>query len=424
MIGCGTEESDEEFTERATAFLTGHATLNEPEKRFIWGEGSDAPQMFDKLNRAAEAEELGRAKEWRRTKFDAGFGWLTGPVVFGGAGLDRRVQILWDRIEADYDVPSGSYFGIGLGMVAPTIQAHAQEELAAELLPQLYRGDLVGSQLFSEPGAGSDLASLQMRAERDGDEWVLNGQKVWTSGAHYGDVGEVLARSDPSLPKHRGLTAFLVDMHSPGIEVRPLRQMTGGANFNEVFFTDVRVPDRWRLGEENEGWRVALTTLMNERASIGGSSVGGGSTMVRLMEMARHFGVDSDPLVRQSIVKVHVEDCVRQWTSDRVAASMGVGRTPGPEMSIGKLGLIRTIHATCEVVAQILGPRLVADTGEWETYNWNGYVLGAPAMRIAGGSDETLRNIIGERVLGLPKEPGIDTAGPYRDLKVGTQSRS
>ena len=424
MTNDAAAESDEAFTERADAFLAGHAKLKEPEKRFVWGEGSDAPQMFEKLDRAAEAEELARSKEWRRTKFDAGFGWLTGPVGLGGAGMDGRRQDLWDRIEARYDVPSGSYFGIGLGMVAPTIQAHAREDVAAELLPQLYRGDLVGSQLFSEPGAGSDLASLQMRAERDGDEWVLNGQKVWTSGAHYSDVGEVVTRTDPSLPKHRGLTAFMVDLHSPGVEVRPLRQMTGGANFNEVFFADVRVPDRWRLGEENEGWRVALTTLMNERASIGGGSVGGGSNTIRLTEMARHFGLGSDLLVRQSIAKVYIEDCVRRWTSDRATAAIGAGRTPGPEMSIGKLGLIRTMQATCDVVGQILGPRMVADTGEWGTYNWAGYILGAPAMRIAGGSDETLRNIIGERVLGLPKEPGIDTTSPYRDLRVGTQSRS
>ena len=165
-------------------------------------------------------------------------------------------------------MPNQGFFGIGLGMVAPTILDHAEADVAAEILPKMYRGDIVGCQLFSEPGAGSDLASLQMRAEADGDEWVITGQKVWTSGAHYSDIGEVICRTDPDLPKHKGLTGFIVDMKAPGVDVRPLRQMTGGANFNEVFFEEVRVPDTHRLGDVNDGWRVALTTLMNERASI------------------------------------------------------------------------------------------------------------------------------------------------------------
>ncbi|HEX3566460.1 MAG TPA: acyl-CoA dehydrogenase family protein [Acidimicrobiales bacterium] len=403
------------------SFLEARASRRAKEERFVWGRGRDAPVMFETVDRDRELKELETAKEWRRAKYDAGFGWIFGPVALGGGGMDQSYQVLWDQLESRYDVPSGSYFGIGLGMVAPTILAHASPEVAADLLPKLYRADLVGCQLFSEPGAGSDLASLRMRAERDGDEWILNGQKVWTSGAHYSDIGEVIARTDPDKPKHRGLTAFLVDMKAPGVDVRPLRQMTGGANFNEVFFTDVRVPDSWRLGEVNDGWRVALTTLMNERASIGGGGVGGGGAgMDRLIEMARHFGLNGDPLVRQGLSRVHIEDRVRQWTSARVMASVSAGRTPGPELSIGKLGLIRTMQATCDLVGRILGLSMVVDTGEWGTFNWSGYVLGAPAMRIAGGSDETLRNIIGERVLGLPKEPGIDTTSPYRDLKVGT----
>lgn len=423
-VAHASNESEATFGERARIFLEAHAPRRAAEERFVWGKGSDAPAMFEKLDRAAERRDLAQAKEWRATKFDAGFAWIMGPPALGGAGLDRRYQDIWDRLEATYEVPSGSYFGIGLGMVAPTILAHAREDVAADLLPKLQRADLVACQLFSEPGAGSDLASLQMRAERDGDEWVLNGQKVWTSGAHYSDIGEVIARSDPDKPKHRGLTGFIVDMHAPGVDVRPLRQMTGGANFNEVFFTNVRVPDQWRLGDVNDGWRVALTTLMNERASIGGGGVGGGgSGIVRLIEMARHFGVAEDRLVRQELARVHIEDQVRHWTSARAMASLSAGRTPGPELSIGKLGLIRTIQATCDLVAHVLGARLVVDTGEWGTFNWSGYVLGTPAMRIAGGSDETLRNIVGERVLGLPKEPGIDTTSPYRDLKVGTQVR-
>ena len=305
-------------------------------------------------------------------------------------------------------------------MVAPTIADHAQPGVAAELLPTLYRGDVVACQLFSEPGAGSDLASLQMRAERDGEEWVVTGQKVWTSGAHYSDIGEIICRTDADLPKHKGLTGFLVDMKAPGVEVRPLRQMTGGANFNEVFFNEVRVPDSWRLGDVNDGWRVALTTLMNERAAIGGGpSRGGGFT--RLREMARHFGLADDPLVRQKLIDIYINGMVLRLNNDRAMAALKRGQLPGPELSGAKLLLTENMRRTSDYVSTVLGPRLAADTGEWGTFSWSGYVLGMPGMAIAGGSDQVLRNILGERVLGLPKEPGIDTTSPFKDLKVGTQ---
>src|SRR5205807_4310775 len=205
----------------------------------------------------------------------------------------------WQALEAGFDTPSQSPFGIGLGMVAPTILAHATDKVKDAYLRNMYRGDIIGCQLFSEPAAGSDLAGLQSRAERDGEEWVLNGQKVWTSGAQYSDIGEIICRTDPSLPKHKGLTGFVVDMHAAGVEVRPLRQITGGASFNEVFFTDVRVPDNHRLGDVNGGWTVALTTLMNERAAIGGGGVGtGNASSHRLFELARHVQRAGDPVAR------------------------------------------------------------------------------------------------------------------------------
>ncbi len=236
-------------------------------------------------------------------------------------------------LEAKYDIPSQSFFGIGLGMVAPTILAHAQPHIRDRYLAKMYRGDIVGCQLFSEPGAGSDLASLQTRAERDGDEWILNGQKVWTSGAQYSDIGEIICRTDPDKPKHKGLTGFVVDMHAPGVEVRPLRQMTGGASFNEVFFTDVRVPDDHRLGDVNEGWTVALTTLMNERASIGAGSAGGGlglANSTRLIEMLRHFGLDQDPVYRQELMKLHVAYSVAKYNNQRAMDKIKSGQLPGP----------------------------------------------------------------------------------------------
>jgi acyl-CoA dehydrogenase len=410
----------DEFAAEAREFLDANAEPKADTGAFVWGEGPDDPSLFEEIDREQEKLELVEAKKWRATKYDAGFGWITGPTELGGRGLTRSHERAWNELEAGYEVPSQGFFGIGLGMVAPTILDHANPEVSAEVLPRMYRGDIVGCQLFSEPGAGSDLASLQMRAERDGDEWILNGQKVWTSGAQYSDVGEVICRTDPDQPKHRGLTGFVVDMHAPGVEVRPLRQMTGGANFNEVFFSDLRVSDSHRLGDVNDGWRVALTTLMNERASIGGGA-GGGGGFNRLKEMVRHFGLADDPVVRQELMEIYINNKVLGYSNQRAIAKIKAGQLPGPEMSGAKLQLTENMRRTSALVSKVLGPKLVADSGEWGTFSWAGYVLGMPGMAIAGGSDQVLRNIMGERVLGLPKEPGIDTTSPFKDLAVGTQ---
>ncbi len=416
------EISLDDFREECRTFLDANAKPKAESKAFVWGEGPDDASLFEEIDREKEKVELVEAKAWRAKRYDAGLGWITGDPAIGGRGLTRRHEQVYTDLESQYDVPDQGFFGIGLGMVAPTINDHANDDVRADLLPKLYRGDLVGCQLFSEPGAGSDLASLQMRAERDGDEWIVNGQKVWTSGAHYSDVGEVIARTEPDLPKHKGLTGFMVDMNAPGVEIRPLRQMTGGANFNEVFFNDVRVPDTHRLGDVNDGWRVALTTLMNERASIGGGG-GGGGGFTRLKEMVRHFDLGDDPVTRQGLMDIYIRGQVLKLNNQRALAAMKRGQLPGPEMSGGKLLLTENMRRTSAFVSQVLGPKLVADTGEWGTFSWAGYVLGMPAMAIAGGSDQVLRNIMGERVLGLPKEPGIDTTSPFKDLLVGTQGR-
>ncbi len=281
----------------------------------------------------------------------------------------------------------------------------------------MYRGDLVGCQLFSEPGAGSDLAGLQMKAERDGDEWLLTGQKVWTSGAHYSDVGEVICRTDPDQPKHKGLTGFVVDMRAPGVEVRPLRQMTGGASFNEVFFNEVRVPDDHRLGDVNQGWTVALTTLMNERAAIGGGG-GGAGGITQLAEMMRHFGLAQDPVYRDELMKLHCDLTVAKLTNQRALDKIKQGQLPGPELSTAKLALTNNQTRMANLICSILGPRITADTGEWGTFAWTQFVLGTPGMRVAGGTDEVMKNIVGERVLGLPKDPGIDSKTPFRELRT------
>ena len=410
----------EAFREEVTEFLAANADLKAEAKDFVWGEGPDDASLFEEVDREQEQVELARAKEFRAKRFDAGLGWISGPTEFGGRELPNAYERAYAELEARFDVPDQSFFGIGLGMVAPTIYAHAQPEVVERFVPKLDRGDLVGCQLFSEPGAGSDLASLQTRAERDGDEWVITGQKVWTSGAHYSDIGEIIARTDPDQPKHRGLTGFVVDMKAPGVEIRPLRQMTGGAAFNEVFFNEVRVPDQWRLGDVNDGWRVALTTLMNERASIGAGG-GGGGGFTRLREMVRHYGLADDPVIRQELMQIYVHGQVLKFNNQRAMDKIKAGQLPGPEMSGAKLALTENMRRTSALVGRVLGPRLVADSGEWGTYSWAGYVLGMPGMAIAGGSDQVLRNILSERVLGLPKEPGIDTVSPFRDLKVGTQ---
>ena len=411
----------DDFKAEVTAFLDANAERKAKEEAFQWGKGKDSTALFEEVDREVEKDQLVEAKAWRAKRYDAGLAWITGPTQFGGRELTQAHERLYGQLEAQYEVPAGGFFGIGLGMVAPTIHAHAQPHVQERYLPSLYRGDLVACQLFSEPGAGSDLASLQTKAERDGDEWVITGQKVWTSGAHYSDIGEIIARTDPNQPKHKGLTGFVVDMSAPGVEVRPLRQMTGGAAFNEVFFDEVRVPDDHRLGDVGQGWTVALTTLMNERASIGGGGGGGGGGITRLIEMVRHFGKADDPLVRQELVKLWIGQRVASYTNQRAMDKIKAGQTPGPEMSLSKMALVDNMLQQQKLLGDVLGPRLVVDSGEWGTFTNAQYVLGLPAMRIAGGSDEVMRNIVGERVLGLPKDAGIDSTSPFKDLKVGTQ---
>ncbi len=395
----------EAFEAQARAFLDANAERR-PVETFVWGQGSDDVSLFPERTPEQQESDLAVARSWAQSVFDAGFGWITGPTRYGGRDLSAEYQRIWSTVASEYRTPSLSIYGIGLGMVAPTILAHATDEVKDAYLRRMWRGDIVGCQLFSEPSSGSDLASLQTRAVKDGDEWVLNGQKVWTSGAQVSDIGEIICRTDPDLPKHRGLTGFVVDMHAPGVEVRPLRQMTGGASFNEVFFTDVRVPDSHLLGEVNGGWTVALTTLMNERAAIGGG--GGGLSLpqsTRLIEAARAAGRAGDPLIRQQLAEIVINERVAGYTNRRAMAKIAAGQLPGPEMSLGKLSLTANMVRTYEAVSSIFGPALVADTGSWGTYAWSQYLLGVPGMRIAGGSDEVMRNIIGERVLGLPKEP-------------------
>jgi acyl-CoA dehydrogenase len=402
--------SIEEFTESARAFLDAHATPRAGTLGpFKWGEGSDSVAIVEEKDPEQEIISIKEARVWAQTRWDAGFGWITGPTELGGAGLTAEHQRAYRALEHRYETPDQSIFTIGLGMVAPTIAAHATDDIKAQYLPGLHRGDIIACQLFSEPGAGSDLAGVSMRAERDGDEWILNGQKVWTSNAQHSDIGEVICRTDPDAPKHAGITAFVVDMRAPGVEVRPLRQMTGGAAFNEVFLSDVRVPDTHRLGDVNAGWGVALTTLLNERASIGsGMGLGPGpGPFERLIALARITEHENDPIVRQQLAQIYTEQRLAALTTARQLAAISKGGMPGPELSLAKLAGTKNLQRISDFVSAVLGPKLLADTGEWGTFAWGHLVCGVPGGRLGGGTDEVLRNIIGERVLGLPKEPKV-----------------
>jgi alkylation response protein AidB-like acyl-CoA dehydrogenase len=343
-------------------------------------------------------------RAWRKGLWEAGLGWITGPTELGGRGLSRAHQAAFERISRGYDVPGDGALTIGLGMVAPTILKHGTDEQKRKYLTGLYNGELIACQLFSEPGAGSDLASVGTKAVRDGDNWILNGQKVWTSGAHLADFGEIICKTNDGA-RHANLTAFLIDMKAPGVEVRPLRQMTGGAAFNEVFFNDVVVPDSDRLDVEGAGWKVAITTLMNERNAMGNSSFGGAGILSteRIAELVRHSGLADDPVVRNEFAALQVRLRVARYTNQVFAAKAKAGDAPGPVASINKIALSTNMAELGRFVADVLGPRIAADTGEWGTFAWTAMVLGAPGYRIGGGTDEILKNMVAQRVLGLPR---------------------
>jgi len=357
---------------------------------------------------------LERARRWQALKFDAGFARITWEPEFGGRNGTTTQQIIFSQEEARYDVPT-AVFVIGLGMIAPTLRTCGTDAQQHRYLTKLLRGEEIWSQLFSEPGAGSDVASLSTTAVRDGDEWVLNGQKVWTSGAQYSDFGEIICRTNPEAEKHKGITAFIVDMRAPGVTIQPLKQMNGGASFNEVFFDDVRVPSENVLGDVHEGWTVAITTLMNERVAIGSGGGGGARISVHdLIDLAQRRGMNTDPIVRQRLADLYTKSRIQKFSSMRTLTASLKGKVPGPEGSIGKLFGGRLLTEMGDVAIDLVGAAAVARADD--DYRWHQAALGAPAAHIAGGSDEVMKNIIGERVLGLPGEPRVDKGVPWRDV--------
>jgi alkylation response protein AidB-like acyl-CoA dehydrogenase len=396
----------EDFLTGARAFLNEHAPAHHPDV----DESADARAqervaLFPDLSPEEEHSELSAARAWRQLRFDAGFGWLTGPVEFGGAALSKAHERAYTRLERSYALPPQRMYDIGLGMVAPTLLGFGSPHAKSEYLRPLHRGDMVACQLFSEPGAGSDLAGISTRAVRQGDTWRIDGQKVWSSGAHLSALGLLVCRTGDPDARHRNLTAFVLPMDALGVDVRPIRQMTGGASFNEVFLEGVLLSDELRLGEVDGGWDVVVATLMNERAAVGGPAAGGSGilSIERIADLLRRFGRLDDLAVRDELMQLHCSLAVAKMTRQRIEAGLRAGQPPGPEMSIGKLALTNNLGRLSQIVGRALGPRLTADTGEPGTYAWAELVLGLPGLRLGGGTDEIQRNILAERVLGMPR---------------------
>ncbi|MEX2100096.1 MAG: acyl-CoA dehydrogenase family protein [Acidimicrobiia bacterium] len=401
-----------------TSFLAGARTFldaNVPRRMDDGGDGSggggDRVDLHGLAARtpAEEEREVAEARAWQAARADAGLGWISGPATYGGAGLPMTYEWAYRDLEAGYTVPDRTPLIVGLNMVAPTLAVHGTDEVRHRYLPPLHRGDVIACQLFSEPGAGSDLAAVRTRAVRDGDGWILEGQKVWTSKARFADIGECVARTDESGPPQHGITVFLVDMRAPGVEIRPLRQISGYASFNEVFLDGVRVPDDHRLGTVDDGWSVVRTTLMSERAGVGGGAMSPARRVLeRLVALAGASGRADDPIIRQRLADAYARVRVNEWSGHRAGDATRAGGPAGPEGSVGKLAHVENLRRMDALVTELLGPRLTADTGEADAYAWAEYVLSVPGIRLGGGTDEIQRNVLGEQVLGLPREPRGD----------------
>ncbi|MCU1688637.1 MAG: dehydrogenase [Jatrophihabitantaceae bacterium] len=391
----------DDFRSRAKAFLAenGHRMTSEE------GEGA----LFDTDN-----------IEWQRDLqakiFDAGFAGITWPKAYGGQGLTDAHQLVWNEESAPYKMPA--IFGIGFGMAGPTIVDLGTEEQKQRYIPKLLRGEEIWCQLFSEPGAGSDVAGLSTKAERDGDEWVVNGQKVWTSGAHRADLGILIARTDPSVPKHNGITMFVVSMRSPGLTIRPLKQATGEAPFNEEFFDNVRIPGDSVVGEVNAGWAAAVLMLRHERISIGTNAKQPSRPLsyASIKDLAAKLGRTDDPLVRDRLAYLYATDTGQVLLAQRMRQEVDAGIELRARGSIPKLAGSMMARIAVDVVDEVAGYEVAAWEGtEWPSITYG--VVRSAAFGIEGGSNEIQRGIIGERVLGLAKDPQLDREIPFQDLR-------
>ncbi|MHB8669143.1 MAG: acyl-CoA dehydrogenase family protein [Acidimicrobiales bacterium] len=377
------------------------------------GEADLADRARSDSSSAASVEHVRRCREWQAKLYEGGWAGITWPREYGGRGGTSLEASIFAQEQARFDVSAGS-FAVAVGMVGPTLIAHGTDAQKARYLAPILRGEEVWCQLFSEPGAGSDLAGLACRAVSDGDEWVVDGQKVWTSGAQHSELAILLARTDPGVPKHRGLSYFILDMATPGVEVRPLRQISGVAHFNEVFLNDVRIPDENRVGEVNGGWTVALTTLANERTLIGS---GGGTSFDHLRRLALDSGAGSDARARQRLAESFIRFEVLRYLGLRVQTAVSQGRSPGPESSVLKLAYSLHVAELGDLGLSLEGARgALIDADAPLSGFWQQQFLGQWSIRIGGGTDQIQRNVIGERVLGLPTEPRSDKSVAFRAL--------
>ncbi len=398
------------FRAQARAFVNAHAP-----KQF---EQELSKASLGRISlKNADIVEVGKA--WQKTKAEGGWACLTWPKAYGGRGASPIEKVIWQQEEGVFGKLTQP-FQIGEGMCGPTVMAYGSEDHKRSYLPKLASGEQIWCQLFSEPAGGSDVAGLRTRAERDGDHWIVNGQKIWTSGAHYSDFGILITRTDPTVPKHKGLTMFILDMKSQGVEVKPIKQANGMQEFNEVFFTNVRIPDSQRLGAVGDGWNVSLTTLMNERLSIGARLATGFPELFDYCSeliTAEGLALD-DRAVRSKLAHWAVKDSGLKYTSYRAVSALSKGQRPGPENSIGKLvagSMLQEIAAFAmelDGAAGMLSDPAQAGAGG----RFQAMLLSSPAMRIAGGTDEILRNIIAERVLGLPGDIRVDKDVPFNQI--------
>lgn len=387
-------ESEAAFRAEARAFLDAHA----PDPSELYGD--------DPL--AASNPEGHTA--WQKKLAANGWSGLTWPKAYGGRGLGPIEQIIWNQELARKQLGLSLYMP-GLSMAGPTIIAHGTEEQKQRYLGPLLRGEEMWCQLFSEPGAGSDLASVRCRAERDGDEWVIKGQKTWSSGAEDADFGILLCRTDPSVPKHDGITYFLLPMDAPGVEIRPIRQMNDSTHFADTFLNEVRIPDACRLGPVNGGWACAMTTLMNERIGMGGMET---FRFDDLAALAREKRARMDPVTRDALIRVWGHGKTLDLLNARIVTKLGRGVMPEAESSVMKLAIARLMSEAADMGLQLLGPEGMLRAGTWQNQ-----FLFAPAMHVAGGTDEIQKNVAAERTLGLPKEERADRGVAFQDLPRG-----
>jgi alkylation response protein AidB-like acyl-CoA dehydrogenase len=393
------------FRAEARAWLEAHAHRRDSH------EGKSADHTRDL------AGHMQACRDWQRVLYDNNWAGITWPKQYGGRGASAIQSAIFAEEMSQFDVATGA-FAVSIGMVGPTLIAHGTPEQQQHHLAPILKGEEVWCQLFSEPGSGSDLASLGTRAVRDGDDWIVNGQKVWTSFGQFADYAILLARTDVDLPKHAGITYFILDMKSPGIDVRPITQITGVQHFNETFLTDVRIPHTNIIGEINAGWKGAQTTLLNERSHIGS---GGTWSVDQLIQLAQQRGLSSDLNIRQGLAQAHARAETLRYMGFRMRTAMSQMRMPGPEALTLKLAYANHWHLTAELATEILGAgaMLWADDAP-EDNQWGQHLLGQFAIRIGGGTDEIQHNIIAERGLGLPREPQLDKDMPWRvSNKVG-----